>query len=110
MSGFYTSLKSSSLRLRANGYINCVWGGSIPHLREGVELGGRVWYSVNARHNGHNLLKSTRHLALCMTRTSCKFFGIGDHRVGLTCGRPWGKHLWQALCLCSLSVSNVMLK
>ena len=53
--GFYTSLKFISLRLRANGYINCVWGGSVPHLREGVELGGRVWYSVKARHNGHNL-------------------------------------------------------
>ena len=35
--------------------IQILLGGPSPSLGEGVELGGRVWYTVKAHHNGHNL-------------------------------------------------------
>ena len=44
--------------------MNCVWGGSVPHLREGVELGGRVWYLQKARRDGHNMSIENEMLSL----------------------------------------------
>ena len=35
--------------------IQILLGNRPPIWGEGVELGGRVWYPVNAHHNGHNL-------------------------------------------------------
>ena len=40
-------------------------GRTVPQFGgEGVELGGRVWYSVKTHHTGHNLLIRTDTLAL----------------------------------------------
>ena len=39
--------------------IHILFGGPSPNLGGGVELGGRMWYHMKAKHNGYNLYLET---------------------------------------------------
>ena len=61
--------------------IRILLGGTVPQiLGEGMELGGRVWYSVKARHNMYNVSVGTVTLYIC----DCKHVKFGGRGPGLS--------------------------
>ena len=62
--------------------------GAVPQFGERVELGGRVWYPVNAHYNGHNLSFVTETLSLSDYEPIAIQFCLGEKYT--TCGKGLG--------------------
>ena len=72
-------------------------GGTVPHFREEVELGGRVWYPLKVLHIRYNLFAGTKTLSLSIYEPFAIQILLGEGaspnlgkgwRYGVECGTP----------------------